>query len=104
MTRELEIAVASCAYGSKGSSLDFEAGAKWADVHPKSPWISVEDRMPYFNKELLLEKFNCTKKFLTRDDENNFYIQRMWKSNGFWKWEYPANITHWFVIPKPPKE
>lgn len=82
----------------------FLGGCKWSDENPKCPWISVKDRMPYFNKELLLEKFNCTKKFLTRDDENNFYIQRMWKLNGFWEWEYPANITHWFVIPELPKE
>jgi len=24
----------------------FEAGAKWADEHPKSPWISVKEALP----------------------------------------------------------
>lgn len=33
LTRGEQIAIASCAYGSRGSSLDFEAGAKWADSH-----------------------------------------------------------------------
>lgn len=46
MTRENEIAIASCAYGNRGSSVDFEAGARWADANPKSPWISVEDDLP----------------------------------------------------------
>lgn len=43
MTREEQIAIASCAYGSRGSSIDFTVGAKWADSHPKPAWISVED-------------------------------------------------------------
>ena len=41
MTREEEITIASCAYGSKGSSIDFEAGAKWADRNPKDGLISL---------------------------------------------------------------
>lgn len=34
MTREEQIAVSSCAYGMRGSSIDFEAGVKWADKNP----------------------------------------------------------------------
>ena len=49
MTREEQIAIASCAYGSRGSSIDFTVGAKWADSHPKSPWISVEEDLPCNN-------------------------------------------------------
>ena len=41
MTREDEITIASCAYGSKGSSIDFEAGAKWPDANPKSGLIDL---------------------------------------------------------------
>ena len=41
MTREDEITIASCAYGSKGSSIDFEAGARWADSNPKEGLISL---------------------------------------------------------------
>ena len=41
MTRKDEITIASCAYGSKGSSIDFEAGAKWADSNPKDGLISL---------------------------------------------------------------
>ena len=46
MTREDEIAIASCAYGSRGSSIDFTAGVKWADANPKSPWISTDKYLP----------------------------------------------------------
>ena len=41
MTRKDEIMIASCAYGSRGSSIDFEAGAKWADSNPKDGLISL---------------------------------------------------------------
>ena len=41
MTRKDEITIASCAYGSRGSSIDFEAGAKWADSNPKDGLISL---------------------------------------------------------------
>lgn len=32
----------------------FEAGARWADEHPKSPWISVKDRLPETGCSVLL--------------------------------------------------
>ena len=35
MTREEQIEITSLAYGCVGSGIDFEAGAKWADEHPK---------------------------------------------------------------------
>ena len=41
MTRKDEITIASCAYGSRGSSIDFEAGAKWTDSNPKDGLISL---------------------------------------------------------------
>ena len=41
MTRKDEITIASCAYGSRGSSIDFEAGARWADSNPKEGLISL---------------------------------------------------------------
>ena len=31
----------------------FEGGVKWADAHPKSPWISVKDDLPCNHEELL---------------------------------------------------
>lgn len=49
----------------------FEGGAKWADEHPKSPWISVKDKLPLLQELSLvvlddgsvstarLTRFNC---------------------------------------------
>ena len=55
MTREEQIAIASCAYGSKGSSIDFERGAKWADANPKSSWISLKDKLPCDEEDMVIE-------------------------------------------------
>lgn len=49
MTREEEIEIVALNLFEQvriSNLLDFEEGAKWADEHPKSPWISVEDRLP----------------------------------------------------------
>jgi len=32
----------------------FEGGAKWADEHPKSPWISVKDKLPFLQSLVLV--------------------------------------------------
>ena len=70
MTREKEVEIisekhgtASLVYGKlhndtlkgllKHYQKGFVAGVKWADEHPKSPWISVKDDLPYKHKELL---------------------------------------------------
>lgn len=34
--------------------LNFQQGARWADCHPQSPWISVSEQKLPRNKELLL--------------------------------------------------
>lgn len=51
MTRKDEITIASCAYGSRGSSIDFEAGAKWADEHPKKGLINLSQSWHDANEE-----------------------------------------------------
>ena len=109
MTREEQISIASCAYGSRGSSLDFAAGAKWADSNPKSPWISVEEDLPCNNPNNI--HFGFTNTVLVIDDENNTYIAFMVKDkDNKWSWDSADNfaflhhITHWMPIPKLPKE
>lgn len=109
MTREEQISIASCAYGSRGSSLDFTAGAKWADSNPKSPWISVEEDLPCNNPNNI--HFGFTNTVLVIDEENNTYIAFMVKDkDNKWSWDSADNfaflhhITHWMPIPKPPKE
>ena len=109
MTREEQISIASCAYGSRGSSIDFTVGAKWADSNPKSPWISVEDDLPCNNPNNI--HFGFTNNVLAIDDKNNTFIAHMKKDkDNKWVWESTHDfaflnlITHWIPIPKLPKE
>lgn len=39
-----------------GSSFEFGlyVGARWADEHPKSPWISAKDRLPQYDQSVVL--------------------------------------------------
>lgn len=87
----------------------FEKGAEWADTHPKSPWISVEEDLPCNNPNNI--HFGFTNTVLVIDDENNTYIAFMVKDkDNKWSWDSADNfaflhsITHWMPIPKLPKE
>lgn len=106
MTREEQISIASCAYGSRGSSIDFTVGAKWADSNPKSPWISVEDDLPCNHKELIDPKDpNFTVEVIVRWDDG-FVLSAIMAKNikGEWKWIAGYDFTHWMPIPELPKE
>ena len=100
MTREEQIAIASCAYGSRGSSIDFTVGAKWADSHPKSPWISVEDDLPCNHDELKPNNYATYKVIVLLNDG------RIRETYMFYdKWvQYGKKITHWKPFIEPPKE
>ena len=76
----------------------FEAGAKWADENPKSPWISVEDRLPEPEKEVIIlnKRKQADIDFLTDDFEGGYY---WWKSDEAIFCE-DDEITHWMPIPK----
>ena len=108
MTREKEIDNAKTAFYKRVLEDDyyydprdcFEEGAKWADEHPKSPWISVEDDLPCNHNELI--NGNVTHPVFARDINNIYGVTIMMK---FIKWDFMScNITHWMTIPKLPKE
>lgn len=80
----------------------FSAGAKWADNHPKSPWISVEEDLPCNHKELLLDNGLMTKEVFVLINATTPRIILMTKFSE-WDWVL-ANVTHWFPIPELPKE
>ena len=101
MTRKDEITIASCAYGRRGSSIDFEAGAKWADANPKSPWISVDDDLPCNHREYIDLKYNSyTCQMLVRCKNGIYSMERMVIIGGEWGWTGSNDITHWMPIPK----
>ena len=86
----------------------FEAGVKWADEHPKSPWISVKDDLPCNHEELiiddeLLDKHTkpviCIKSYGVSCV--GIMIYNVDRNAWHWVSEKP---THWFPIPELPKE
>lgn len=97
MTREEQIAIASCAYGSRGSSVDFEVGTKWADANPKSPWISTDKYLPKQGGHYLCNDGNNHISMLA------FCGDRWFNSRTFN--DIPLEVVkYWMPIPKLPKE
>ena len=78
----------------------FEAGVKWADSHPKSPWISIEDDLPCNHDELKPNSYATYKVIVLLNDG------RIRETYMFYdKWvQYGKKITHWKPFIEPPKE
>lgn len=74
----------------------FIKGAEWQAK--QSPWISVEERLPEPDKEVLLYDKNSIRHYVIgwlRRDKG--YNKGMWAlSNG---WVEDKDITHWMPIP-----
>lgn len=109
MTRKEEIAnAADKAFPTKAfyiptfEILGFTFGARWADEHPKSPWISVKKDLPCNHKELL-NSDTLTKSVIIRNSDGSITFSLMYLDLE-WKWMSGDNPTHWFSIPDLPKE
>lgn len=78
--------------------VDFISGAEWQSK--QSPWISVKERLPEPNKEVLLYDKNSIRHYVIgwlRRDKG--YNEGMWRlSNG---WVEDKGITHWMPIDEP---
>ena len=80
----------------------FEAGVKWADEHPKSPWISVEERLPETNEfdgsedVLILTENGRMTVAMYGIPEEKWYLS-VGEIQG--DCECPFEITHWMPIP-----
>ena len=78
----------------------FNAGVIWADEHPKNPWISVKDRLPEPEEEILL---------YDRDSVKHYVIGWLCKKKGYNKAKWVVtnvyvadeSITHWMPIVAP---
>ena len=87
----------------------FEHGVNWADAHPKSPWISVEDDLPYNYKELINTHTNLdyekeTVLVFTVTSEGVIDTDYMIYDNyDGWLWKYGLP-KYWMPMPKLPKE
>ena len=70
-------------------------------------WISVEDKLPPYNRDVLVYRPNMAMKILVdkyawhyRDDDNEWYED--WALYGKDANGNPV-ITHWAYLPQPPK-
>ena len=78
----------------------FEAGAKWADEDPKSPWISVNEDLPCNRKELIHS--NYTDRVVVSSGNGYFEVAFMSKIEDVWEWSTLINVKYWMSIPKLP--
>ena len=69
-----------------------KVGVSWADENPKSPWISVEDRLPEEHTDVIVTNGSNVAYCIKYGD--GFYT-------NIGKWCY---VTHWMPIPELPKE
>ena len=88
----------------------FEAGVKWADKNPKSPWISIKDDLPCNHSDLVLTYNDTpfsTKRVMVVTDINTLFLCEMKKDDDLgWIWNISTKdkITYWMPIPEPQKE
>ena len=85
-----------------------QEGLSIADANPKSPWISVKDKLPCNEKDLIVEVFKGvelrTKKVGVLSIDG--YIDRSYMYSlppHGWHWNTNDTITHWFPLPERPK-
>ena len=95
MTREEQVTEATeYYYNDIGLRVAFEEGAKWADEHPKSPWISVEERLPEKVNKFLSDEVLV--RYLRGGKEYTFVTHYDYE---YQTWNIP-NVTHWMPIPE----
>lgn len=84
--------------GSYSNPMTVIAFNAWLARAEQSAWISVEDKLPELNKEVLVVWTDGVFGFATRI-ETKYHEER-------WNWETAAlseTITHWQPLTEPPK-
>ena len=94
--------------------IGFRLGAEWADEHPKSLWISVNDDLPYNYPNNI--RFGITNNVIATDGTSIFILHMKRCKDNKWIWcgddsvddtvysvVFSNSITHWMPFPKPPK-
>ena len=77
----------------------FEKGAEWSDANPKSPWISVNEKLPP------VEKDNLSIKVLVVSTKGKIDFSRYdYDIEGWISPVLDIEFTHWMQLPKLPKE
>lgn len=78
-----------------------------ADVEPAQEWVSVKDKLPPYNRDVLVYRPNMAIKILV-DNYEGYYGEDDDEWNEGWaKYGNDINgkpiITHWAYLPQPPK-
>lgn len=77
----------------------FQAGAQWADENPKTPWISVKDKLPPEDNDGL------SIKVLVVSTKGKIHFSRYdYDMKGWISSVLDIVFTHWMPIPELPKE
>ena len=83
-----------------------EAGIKWADENPKSPWISIKDDLPCNHSEMIYgtEVSEGTETFdvFAMNEHGDIWDDYMVYENGKWRWN-DFEPDFWMIPPKLPK-
>lgn len=105
MTREEEIMEMANYFAEDNYDrcIGYKEGASWADMHPKSHWISVKDDLPCKHNDLRINNGLITKRVLVVEDNCVAFDRMAFRDNG-WGWVTSICPSHWALIPKPPKE
>lgn len=97
MNRDKEIqqaAIKDCElYANNRGLYSFIAGAKWADEHPITRWISVKEKAP-----------NSYKAVVIGDESNGFIglgfcVDKQWYYCSGYAFVSANYVTHWMPIP-----
>lgn len=94
MTREELIEKEAAEYGpTRGGT--FKAGVRWADKHPMSPWVAVEEGMPESGKPVVVT-----------DGKGYIKVNIWYELRNFTGWSQTSSfpIRYWMPIPKLPNE
>ena len=76
----------------------FIEGAEWADANPKSPWISVNEKLPP------VEKYDMSIMVLVVNTEGEINFSKYDYDTKEWLSPVPdIEFTHWMPLPTFPK-
>lgn len=103
MTREEQIIENAYMYESvardefRGTVESFKAGAHWADIHPKSPWISINEQLPQVGTLVLWKGYRDM--LVAFRDEHNCINYK----GGYFGTIHSLELDYWMPIPELPK-
>lgn len=79
-----------------------EMAKEISQLNNKDEWISVEDRLPVLEDEIMWKRFWCYYKLhnTNRSTQGLMIFERM--PDDTFRWAN-SNVTHWMSLPQPPE-